>query len=387
MAAPPAPKPPTLLGYHRVLSPLAGIRVSPLCLGTMHFGGYWTRAMGECTKETAFQILDKFYEAGGNFIDTANFYQMEGSEKWLGEWIAARDNRDQLVLATKYTTSYKMTGPEKIKSNFQGNHSKSLRLSVEASLRKLNTDYIDLLYVHLWDFTTSVEEVMQTLHHLVAGGKVLNVGISDAPAWLVVKCNEYARFHGLTRFSIYQGRWSCSSRDFERDILPMCQSEGLALAPWGVLGRGQFKTAEEFSQEGTRNMGLQEDKNRMMHEKLAEVGRRKGTAPTNISLAYVLHKAPYVFPVIGCRTVEHLESSIQSLEVELTDEEVCEIEDAVPFDLGFPMSFLFETSKQKYRSAMSSRHIWQVTCNTRLETVPKPRPIEPRQGFNQLDRN
>jgi hypothetical protein len=182
-----------------------------------------------------------------------------------------------------------------------------------------------------------------------------------------------ARFHGLTRFSVYQGRWSCSSRDFERDILPMCQSEGLALAPWGVLGRGQFKTPEEFQHEGTRNMGLQDDKNRVMHEKLAEVGRRKRTAPTNISLAYVLHKAPYVFPVIGCRTVEHFESSIQSLEVELTDDEVCEIEDAVPFDLGFPMSFLFETPRQKYRSSMSARHIWQVTCNTRLETVPGPR--------------
>ncbi|PTU23614.1 hypothetical protein P175DRAFT_0500175 [Aspergillus ochraceoroseus IBT 24754] len=387
MAAPPAPKPPTLLGYHRILSPLAGVRVSPLCLGTMNFGGMWTRAMGECTKETAFQILDKFYEAGGNFIDTANFYQMEGSEKWLGEWIAARNHRDELVLATKYTMSYKLAGPEKIKSNFQGNQSKSLRLSVEASLKKLNTSYLDLLYVHIWDFTTSVEEVMQTLHHLVASGKVLNLGISDAPAWIVVKCNEYARFHGLTRFSIYQGRWSCSFRDFERDLLPMCQSEGLAIAPWGVLGRGQYKTPEEFSQEGTRNMGPQEDKHRLMGEKLAELAQRKGTVPTSIALAYVLHKAPYVFPVIGCRTVAQLESNIESLGVELTDEEIYEIEDTTSFDLGFPMSFLFETPQQKYRSTMSARHIWQLTCNTRLETVPKPRPIEPKQGFNQMDRN
>lgn len=190
MAVPPAPQPPTLLGYHRILSPLAGIRVSPLCLGTMHFGSAWAALLGNVTKETAFAVLDRFYAAGGNFIDTANLYQCEQSEEWIGEWVASSRNRDELVLATKYTMGYRLMGPEKMKSNFQGPHSKSLRLSVEASLRKLGTDYIDLLYVHLWDFSTAVEEVMQSLHHLVVAGKVLNIGISNAPAWVVVKCNE-----------------------------------------------------------------------------------------------------------------------------------------------------------------------------------------------------
>ncbi len=191
MAQPPAPKPATLLGYHRVLSPLAGVRVSPLCLGTLSFGGAWKGAVGECSKETAFEMLDTFYNAGGNFIDTANFYQAEQSEKWLGEWVEDRQNRDELVLATKYTMPYRLhSGHEKIKSNFQGNQVKCMRLSVEASLKKLKTDYIDLLYVHLWDYTTSVEEVMQGLHHLVASGKVMYLGISAAPAWVVVKCNE-----------------------------------------------------------------------------------------------------------------------------------------------------------------------------------------------------
>lgn len=187
---PPCPPPSSLLGYHRILSPTAGVRVSPLCLGTMNFGDAWKQRMGECSKETSFQILDTFYENGGNFIDTANFYQGEDSEKWIGEWVANRKNRDELVLSTKYTMSYKMFGPEKIKSNFQGNHSKSLRLSVDASLKKLQTDYIDILYVHMWDFTTGVEELMQSLHHMVVNSKVLYLGISDAPAWLVVKCNE-----------------------------------------------------------------------------------------------------------------------------------------------------------------------------------------------------
>lgn len=384
MAAPPAPKPPTLLGYHRILSPLAGVRVSPLCLGTLSFGDAWKGRVGECTKDTAFEMLDTFYNAGGNFIDTANFYQDEDSEKWLGEWVEARQNRDELVLATKYTMPYRVRGHEKIKANYQGNHVKSMRLSVEASLKKLKTDYIDLLYVHMWDYTTGVEEVMQGLHQLVASGKVMYLGISAAPAWVVIKCNEYARFHGLTRFSIYQGHWSCAFRDMEREIIPMCESEGLAIAPWGVLGRGQFRSAEEYSREG-RKMGPQDETHRRMGAKLNELAEKKNTLPTSIALAYVMQKAPYVFPVIGGRKVDQLKSNIEALSIELTQEEIYEIEDAEKWDPGFPLNFVFESPGQKYRSDMTARHIWQLNCNTRLETVAKPRPIEPKQGWKQLD--
>lgn len=191
MAMPTAPAPPTLLGYHRILSPTAGVRVSPLCLGTMSFGDAWKHGMGECSKETAFKVLDDFLAAGGNFIDTANFYQLEESEIWLGEWLKSRDNRDELVVATKYTMGFRTRGAkETIRSNFQGNHRKSLKHSLEASLKKLGTDYVDLLFVHMWDWTTSIPEVMSSLHHMVEQGKVLYLGISDTPAWLVVKCNE-----------------------------------------------------------------------------------------------------------------------------------------------------------------------------------------------------
>jgi aryl-alcohol dehydrogenase-like predicted oxidoreductase len=149
MAFQPLPKPPTLLGYYRLLAPTAGVRVSPLCLGAMNFGEAWKGFMGECDKETSFGILDAFYEAGGNFIDTANNYQGEESELWIGEWLQARRNRDEMVLATKYTTGYPAPSKDiKIRANFQGNHAKSLHLSVEASLKKLQTDYIDLLWLH-----------------------------------------------------------------------------------------------------------------------------------------------------------------------------------------------------------------------------------------------
>jgi aryl-alcohol dehydrogenase-like predicted oxidoreductase len=198
----PAPKPASRLGYHRVLAPSAGVKVSPLCLGAMNFGDSWKQFMGECNKEQSFALLDEFYRLGGNFIDTANNYQFEESEKWIGEWMAARGNRDQMVIATKYTTGFRTAhrDTEPLQSNFVGNSMKSMRVSVEHSLKKLQTDYIDLLYLHWWDFTSSVEEVMHGLNNLVASGKVLYLGVSDTPAWVVVKANDYARAHGLRPF-------------------------------------------------------------------------------------------------------------------------------------------------------------------------------------------
>lgn len=201
--------------------------------------------MGKCDKKTSFGILDFFYENGGNFLDTANSYQNEESETWIGEWMAERNNRDEMIVATKFTTGYKV-GNKGINANYQGNHAKSLKVSLEASLKKLQTSYIDVLYLHWWDFTTSIPELMQSLHHLVAAGKIIYLGISDSPAWIVSKANQYARDHALTQFSVYQGKWSAADRDFERDILPMCEAEGMAMAPWGALGGGFFKTDEEM---------------------------------------------------------------------------------------------------------------------------------------------
>lgn len=179
--------------------------------------------MGECDKSTSFEVLDAFFDLGGNFIDTANAYQCEESEEWIGEWMEKKGNRDQMVIATKYTTGYRghARDAEPLQSNFVGNSFKSMHISVNRSLKKMRTDYIDLLYVHWWDFTTSVEEVMHGLNALITAGKVLYLGVSDTPAWVVVKANEYARSHGLRPFSVYQGKWNASYRDMEREIIPM----------------------------------------------------------------------------------------------------------------------------------------------------------------------
>ncbi|KAL2054245.1 hypothetical protein ABVK25_005386 [Lepraria finkii] len=378
MAFPQAEKPKSLLGYHRILSPTAGVRVSPLCLGAMNFGDAWKDFLGECDKENSFKILDYFYENGGNFIDTSNNYQEGQSETWIGEWMAARENRDQMVIATKFTTTCPV-GPVDIKSNHQGNHSKSLRVSLEASLKKLQTSYIDLLYIHWWDFTTSIPELMQSLHHMVASGKVLYLGISDTPAWIVSKANEYARQQGLTQFSVYQGWWSAAVRDFERDILPMCESEGMALCPWGSLGRGMFMSPEDFEKKNEGRTGEQPENVKKVAVTLGEIAKRKDTQTTSVALAYVMHKAPYVFPIIGGRKIEHLKSNIEGLAVELSDEDIDEIENATPFDIGFPLSFLFGYGGQKYNSRMSTSDIPFRKAAGHLDVVQKTKPPKPHK--------
>jgi aryl-alcohol dehydrogenase-like predicted oxidoreductase len=256
-----------------------------------------------------------------------------------------RGNRDQMVIATKYTTAYRTGhGDKEIIVNTCGNGSKSLHTSVEASLKKLQTTYIDLLYVHWWDYTTSIPELMQSLNHQVASGRVIYLGASDMPAWVVSRCNEYARNHGLRGFSVYQGNWSAEKRDFERDIIPMCISEGMGLAPWGALGGGKFKTEEQRKSSEGRNhaaMGRGVPESAVAVSKVLEkIAKRKNTLITSVALAYVMHKTPYVFPIVGGRKLEHLKGNIEALSLELSDEDMKEIEAATPFDIGFPSSMI-----------------------------------------------
>ncbi|KAH9055771.1 NADP-dependent oxidoreductase domain-containing protein [Lactarius vividus] len=346
----PPPLPPTKLGRYRTLSPLAGVRVSPLQLGAMSIGDKWHEfGMGSMDKSTSFKLLDAYFDAGGNFIDTANNYQDETSEAFIGEWAEKRGIRDQLVIATKYTSNYKR-GQESHMVTYSGNHAKSLHVSVEASLKKLRTTYIDLLYVHWWDYATSVEEVMNSLHVLVQQGKVLYLGISDTPAWVVSKANQYAKDHGKTPFSVYQGNWSILDRSFERDIIPMARSEGLALAPWGVLGGGKIRTnAEEARRKESGEKGRtvfspnweRTPEQKKVCDVLEEIGKEVGTESiTSIAIAYHLQKLPYVFPIIGGRKVEQLNENITALDISLTAEQIKRIEEATPFDFGFPHSMI-----------------------------------------------
>ncbi|KAG9522281.1 aryl-alcohol dehydrogenase AAD14, partial [Aureobasidium melanogenum] len=345
----PAPEPATELGRLRILSSTAGIRVSPLQLGAMSIGDAWSEFMGSMDKKQSFALLDAFVEAGGNFIDTANNYQNEQSEQWLGEWMKERGNRDQMVIATKFTSDYKGYDLGKGKAaNHCGNHKRSLFMSVRDSLKKLQTDFIDILYLHWWDHTTSIEEIMDSLHILVEQGKVMYLGISDTPAWVVSAANYYAKAHGKTPFSIYQGRWNIMLRDFEREIIPMARHFGMALAPWDVLGGGKFQSKAAIEERKKKNEGLrkmmgsseQNEDEVKMSAALEEIANEHNVTVTAVALAYVMSKTINVFPLVGGRKVEHLHDNIKALTIKLSDEQIKKLEDVRPFDIGFPNNFI-----------------------------------------------
>lgn len=373
--------PNSLLARYRQLAPTASVRVSPLCLGAMNFGEVGKERYGECSKEMAFEILDHFYSQGGNFIDTANGYQAGQSEIWVGEWMASRGNRDQIVLATKYTTGYQGHHKDKIQSNFGGNGSKSMKLSVEASLRKLQTNYIDLLYVHWWDYTVTIPELMHSLNDLVVSGKVLYLGISDTPAWVVAKANQYARCNGLRQFVVYQGMWNAAMRDMERDIIPMCRDEGMGICPYGVLNQGRFQTEEGFREREKNNPGRKfiplSELDKQVSRVLERIAKAKGVDLLHIALAYAMQKAPYVFPIVGGRKLGHIKGNIAGLGVYLTDEELREVESAYDFDPGFPHTFLSGTlfDGSTPRAAEGPGDVWLTKNLGTFDWVEQPKAI------------
>ncbi|KAL4957064.1 sterigmatocystin biosynthesis dehydrogenase stcV [Aspergillus filifer] len=360
------PPPDSLLAHHRQLSPSAAVKVSPLCLGAMTFGTANSERYGHCTKEDAFAVLDTFYSKGGNFIDTANAYREGQSEEWLGEWMASRGNRDEIVLATKYSTPFQTHVKTKIQSNFGGNNVKSLKVGLDASLK-------------------SIPELMHALNDLVVSGKVLYLGISDTPAWVVSKANEYARQKGLRQFVVYQGMWNATMRDFERDIIPMCREEGMGLCPYGVLNQGRFQTEEGFKEREKHNEGRnfiqtsQHDKD--VSRVLERIAKRKNVDLLHVALGYVMDKAPYVFPIVGARKVSHIEGSIAGIGVTLDEDEISEIESAYDFDFGFPHSFLSGTlfDGSTSRGADHPSHVWLTKSLGKFDWVEHQKPIRPKQ--------
>ncbi|KAM0754706.1 Aldo/keto reductase [Meredithblackwellia eburnea MCA 4105] len=346
MAFAPAPPPKTELGRYRLLSPSCGLRVSPLALGTMSLGQAWARGMGGTTKEEAFAFLDEYYEAGGNFIDTANMYHEGESEALVGEWMETRGNRDEIVVATKYTAGYLSNAS--IKANYTGNSIKSMRLSVDASLKKLRTSYIDIFYVHWIDYCTPIEEIMLGLNQLVQAGKVMYLGISDTPAWLVSQMNQYAQDHALAKFVVFQGRYNAIDRDLEREIIPMARAHDMAVTVFSSMGGGKFKTPQEIEEIKAaggmlRPMGGAEQTADQVKisEALAKIAKEIGAdSAASVALIYALQKAPYMFPIVGGRKVSQLRSNINALKLRLSLEQMAYLEESTKFDLGFPHNFI-----------------------------------------------
>ena len=306
----------------------SGLRVSELALGTMTFGTDW--GWGADEAECA-RIVAAFADAGGNFIDTASNYTDGSSERIVGE--LTEGDRDRWVLATKYTLTVDRADP-----NAGGNHRKSLVRSLEQSLRRLRTDYVDLLWLHMRDATTPIEEAVRALDDQVRLGKVLYVGISDSPAWVAARANAIAELRGWTPFVGLQLPYSVASRDPERELLPMAAELGLTVTPWGVLGAGVLtgRPAQtlRWPEEAT-------ERARAVVDVVAAVADERGCTPAQAAIAWLLgRRAPELVPILGVRSAEQLADNLGALDVELTEAERARLDEAAAPSLGFPRSFL-----------------------------------------------
>lgn len=310
----------------------SGLRVSEVCLGTMTFGTEW--GWGADYNESK-KIFDEYAGMGGNFLDTANRYTEGSSEKFLGDFIAA--DRDHFVLATKYSLKDRLGDP-----NFVGNHRKNLMRSVTESLKRLRTDYIDVLWVHAWDFLTPEQEVMRGLDDLVSRGLVHYIGISDTPAWVVSRCNTMAELMGWTSFSGLQIEYSLIQRTPERDLLPMAKAMGLTVTPWGPLAGGVL-TGKYLKNDPGRVVETsvrRNERNTEIVRHVIEIAESSGCSPAQVALAWMLQKEEGCVPIVGARKAAHLADSLGCVHVKLSAEEMERLNLATKIDLGFPHDFL-----------------------------------------------
>ena len=317
----------------------SGLRVSEISLGTMTFGEDW--GWGS-SKDEARTIYDAYRDEGGNFIDTANLYTNGTSESFLGEFM--RDHRHSVVLATKYSNA--APGND---ANAAGNHRKSMVQALEASLRRLKTDYIDLYWLHIWDQMTPVEEVMRAFDDLVRQGKVLYIGISDAPAWWIAQANTLAELRGWTQFIGLQIEYSLIERTVERELIPMAKAFQLGLVAWsplaGGLLSGKYHSGSNKDKDAryTTDMGKSfkrtgERVDRIVTA-LQKVSQQVERSSAQVALAWLRHRDIPVIPIIGARRVAQLQDNLASLELTLTPEQLSTLNDASAIEMGFPHDF------------------------------------------------
>ena len=327
----------------------SGLKVSELCLGAMTFGDDW--GWGS-TKEESHKIYDAFVEAGGNFIDTADLYTNGTSERFLGEFMAS--DRERIVLATKYTNSAPGTDP-----NAAGNQRKNMMQSVEASLKRLNTDYIDLYWLHVWDFLTPVEEVMRAFDDLIRQGKVLYIGISDAPAWVVSRANTLAELRGWTQFVGLQVEYSLIERTCDRELLPMAREMDLAVTVWSPLAGGLLTgkyadgantVKEEKRLEHPMVAPLVDitERKRTIAAAVVTVAEAIGRTPAQVALAWLRRQPGVMIPIIGARRLSQLKDNMACVEFPLDEAHLQQLNEVSRIELGFPHDFVANEMVQNF---------------------------------------
>ncbi len=318
----------------------SGLRVSPLCLGAMTFGedlGWGTSV------EESQQIIDRYTELGGNFIDTANFYTRSHSEKIIGDHIGRHPaRRDRLVIATKFSGNLYPGDP-----NGGGSGRKSLVSACENSLRRLQTDYIDLYWLHIWDANTPIEETMAALDDLVRAGKVRYIGVSDTPAWKIAEANLIARFRGWSAFVGLQIEYSLLERDVEQELVPMASEFGLGITPWsplkgGVLS-GKYTRANAGRHDADRGAVVNaflNDETYALIDELEAIAKARETTVASVALAWVLLQPAVSSVIIGARRLSQLEDNVRAVDVKLGADELARLDALTKPAFGFPHNML-----------------------------------------------
>lgn len=313
----------------------SGLRVSEICLGTMTFGTDWGYG---ADKEESKKQFDAFLNAGGNFFDTANRYTEGTSERFLGEFI--QQERDRIVLATKYSLLTTKGGHV----NDGGNHRKNMIQSVEGSLKRLNTNFIDVLYLHAWDFATPIEEILRGLDDLVRMGKVMYIAISDTPAWIVSRANAIAELRGWVQFIGFQGEYSLIQRTPERDLLPMCKELDLGYIAWGPLAGGALtgkyltdNNDPKRLQQGSKRL---DERSTSIAKEVVAIAEEIGCSPSHVALNWVRQRPQVVIPVVGARTTDQVKDSMDCVNFKLPEEKIIKLDQLSKIELGFPHDFL-----------------------------------------------
>ena len=314
----------------------SGLKVSELCLGTMTFGEEW--GWGS-SKEESKTVFDAFVEAGGNFIDTADLYTNGTSEEYCGDFMAG--NRDYFVLATKYTNAAPGNDP-----NQAGNSRKNMIQSVEASLRRMKTDYIDLYWVHAWDGYTPVAEIMRGLDDLVTAGKIRYIAVSDWPAWIVSRANTLAELKGWSEFVALQVEYSLVERTSERELIPMAKEMDIAILPWSPLASGMLtgKFSRGGGSDGNNRLDVSEfrkidERGLKIAKAVDTIADELGKSSAQVALNWVKQQHDTI-PIIGARKVSQLKDNIACLEFTLGEEHVNQLNEVSAIELGFPHDFL-----------------------------------------------
>jgi aryl-alcohol dehydrogenase-like predicted oxidoreductase len=304
----------------------------------MTFGEDWTWG---APKETCLQILNAYADAGGNFIDTANVYTEGTSETFLGEFLQNR--RDQFVLASKFTFVTRPGDP-----NSAGNHRKNIRQSLEASLKRLRTDYLDLYWLHAWDGLTPIEETLRALDDLVRTGKLLHVGVSNMPAWRIAQANTLACFRGWSPFVALQIEYSLIERTVERELIPLAREMHLAVTPWSPLAGGVLTGKYRSNDASPRRFSVDDDfSKRMLTErnlKIADevqaLAKEINRPPAQVALAWLLRQPGVTSPILGVRTLDQLRDNLACLTIDLSLAHLQRLDDISRVPLGFPHDFL-----------------------------------------------